>query len=209
MSASDAAPGPAAPRPADHARAGAVGVVWALLLLLGAPGLDQIAPDALGTAEERTAYTRRMPAWTLPVADGVVTVNREVRRPLARAFDAVQRPFRIKQAWGLYSDGEHRCKRLEILVDGALVHRTKDPTHAWLADTLSAPPIRPIVDGTAGKSDGGANWRGLMRLVGRAAERDFPGAREVTLRAMWGPYPTCVTTEHHTFTATAPFWGEP
>ncbi len=181
-------------------------MVWGLLWLLATPGFDAMPASGLRATEAQRQLHARLPAWLHPLAYGLVAFNTEVRRPLAEALVPLQQPFRIRQDWGLYLDGPKECHRLEIDIDGVLVHRTKDPAYPWRAALLRAPPIRPIVDGTAGKAKGGGNWEGLVRLVAQEALKDDPDASWVELRGMWGAFPACRLTEHHAFVATAPTW---
>jgi hypothetical protein len=187
-------------------RAAILALVWGLLLVLGTPGLDAIPKDALAKRGNAREVAERVPPGLMPVIRGVVWFNDHVRLPLSDLVDKVQTPLRIRQEWGLYLDGSRHCQRLEIEIDGVLVHRTKDPAHPWRAGLLRAPPVRPIVDGAAGKESGGGNWRGLMRLVVHEALADAPETRRVVARGMWGPFPGCVTEVHHTFVADAPDW---
>ncbi len=187
-------------------RAVALAAVWGLLFVLATPGFDAMPAHALESAGDRAKLEARLPRWVHPFAYGLVAFNREVRQPLAEALIPLQQPLRVRQDWSLYLDGPNECHRLEVDIDGVLVHRTKDAAYPWRAALLRAPPIRPIVDGVAGKPDGGANWRGLVRLVAQEAVKDDPDAQWVELRAMWGAFPACVTREHHAFVATAPTW---
>lgn len=190
----------------DRRRAILLAGVWALLWVLGTPGLDAIPEEALTRPADRAQLEARLPAALWPVADALVTFNGRVRKPLVDALVPLQQPFRIRQEWSLYLDGPRQCHRLEVDVDGALRYRTRDPAHAWRVDLFRAPPIRPIVDGTAGKATGGGNWRGLVRLVTEAALAEDPQVQRVELRGMWGAFPACVTRLHHAFVAAAPDW---
>lgn len=187
-------------------RAAAIACAWAVLLLVGTPGLDGIPSDALSGERARATYLRRMPDWTLPVAEAVVAFNREVRRPASAAFDALQRPLRVGQSWSLYLDGPRRCEKLEILVDGALRFRSNEPEHAWRVEVLKSAPIRAIVGGVASHPKGGGNWKGLTALVARLAREEDPAVREVVLRAMSGSWDQCGLAEQRRFVASAPDW---
>lgn len=190
----------------DHARAAAILSVMAATAVLGTPGLDAVGGAALSGAAAEARYLRQMPAWTLPIAKGVVAFNREVRQPVVRALEPLQRPLRVNQNWSLYLDGPTHCQRLEVRVDDRPIYRSGDRALRWREGFFRAPPVRPIVDGTAGKPQGGGNWRGLMRLVVARVRADFPEAQEVVLRAMWGDWGACGAEEHHRFVARAPDW---
>lgn len=181
-------------------------LAWALLLLLGTPGLDGIPANALRDERTRARYLGRMPSWTLPVAEAVVRFNRELRLPLVRAVEPIQRPLRVNQSWNLYLDGADRCEGLEILLDGELRFRSNDPDHRWRAEVLKSPSLRAIVGGTASHPRGGGNWQGLTRVVTRMAREDFPGTAEVVLRALSGPWDACATKEVRRIVAAAPDW---
>lgn len=187
-------------------RAVAIACAWALLLLLGTPGLDGAPSRALASERARAAYLRRMPDWTLPAAEAVVAFNREVRRPASAAFDALRRPLRVGQSWSLYLDGPRRCEKLEILVDGTLRFRSDDPEHAWRVEVLKSAPIRAIVGGVASHPEGGGNWKGLTALVARLARAENPAVREVALRATSGSWDRCGHAEQRRFVASAPDW---
>jgi hypothetical protein len=163
----------------DHARALAVLLVGFLLLMAGFPGLDFVNKKQLeGWAAE--ARARSAPAGA--VAGGVLWFEEEVRRPVAKAVKPAERLFRISQEFHLYRDGPRRVDRLEIVVDGEVVYRTRDPERDWRTAQLENRHFRPMAATAAQKPDA-ANQRGICRWVVARVQEDFPDAQEVLLRA--------------------------
>ncbi|MEZ4240191.1 MAG: hypothetical protein R3F59_29365 [Myxococcota bacterium] len=152
--------------------------------VLAFPGLDQYGAGTLRSAAQREeALKRPFGWWSIASAD----LNRWVRLPVVRVLEPLQRPLRIAQAWALYGGGPGRVRRLEIRVDGQLVHRSKDPSAAWLAPTLKFRRIRPIVSAICGKRS--KNTDNMLRFVAGRVRRDFPDAREAVVECTSSPWP--------------------
>jgi len=163
----------------DHLRAACVLVVCVALLMAGFPGLDFVGPKQ----RDGWAETARGVAAPLGTAvDGVVLFDRHLRRRIARWVKPVERVFRVSQEFHLYRDGPTRVDRLEVLVDGEVVYRTRDPERAWRAAELGNRRFRPMVATAAQKADA-ENQRGIARWIITAARQDFPGAAEVVIRS--------------------------
>jgi hypothetical protein len=187
----------------DTTRAIAVLLLQLVLVLLGAPGLDMV-PRALDAGDLRDLRSRGGEALA-GAAEAVVAANRDLRLPLTDALQPLQRPFRVAQEWFLYRDGPSRVRRLEVRVDGELVHRSVDAEHAWLAPQLRSRRLRPVVESTCGDADA-PNWRGLARFVTDRARAAWPAAREVRLDCTAAPFPGDDATRHHGYVAAAPDW---
>lgn len=188
-----------------HVRAASILALWALLALLGTPGLDFLGEGTLSSAADQEMWRKRsVEPWT--TAGLLLTkVNREVREPVVDKLAPLQRPFRVSQEWSLYRDGPSKVRRLEVRLDGELVHRSADPAHPWLADVLRNRRIRPVVESTC-TSTRGANWRGLGRLVVERARADRPGLKKVELTCTVAEFPGHDATVHHRYVATDPSW---
>lgn len=156
----------------DHLRAAAVLLVGGAMLMAGFPGLDFLGAKRLKA---------KAPALGVAGA-GLVWFDQTVRLPVAREVKPVERLFRVSQEFHLYRDGPSRVDRLEILVDGELVYRTRDDAYAWRADQLGNRHFRPMVATAAQKADA-ANQRGICRWVVAQARADFPQAQEVRLQS--------------------------
>lgn len=115
---------------------------------------------------------------------GATWVNQRLRKPLARRLRPVERIFRIRQTWNLYSRGPKRSRSLEILVDDRLVYRSNDSEHAWLDDKLGHRRVRPI-NQTLVEKDAALNWKPMMRFLLRHAEADFPEMTSLQVQARW------------------------
>ncbi|MDP2314583.1 MAG: hypothetical protein Q8P41_16895 [Pseudomonadota bacterium] len=186
-------------------RAALILALWALLVLLGTPGLDFLNAKTLRTTSDQDVLRGRIgEPWTA-LAIQVTRFNREVRLPLAEAVGPLQRPFRVSQEWALYRDGPSKVRRLEVRVDGVLRHRSADAEHGWLAGVLRNRRVRPVVESTC-TTETGANWRGLGRLVVARARAEWPDAATVELACTVAPFPGRDATVHHRYVATAPGW---
>lgn len=176
-----------------------------LLLLLGTPALDFQRPSDFDSTEEIDAVRDQVgEPWTSLLL-WTVAFNRDVRGPVYELFADVQRPFRIRQSWHLYRDGPKRVRRLEIRVDGTLVHRSSDDAYAWREQQLRNRRLRPVAEAVAGKT-GSPNWRGLVRWIVQEARLDFPEAQEVTVTATEARFPGTDATVDHSYVARAPDW---
>lgn len=188
-----------------HLRAAGVLMLYLFVGVLGTPGLDLVRVSTLSKPADREAVRRRIGDVGLEVAELVVAFNREVRLPLADRLGELQRPFRISQNWSLYRDGPGKYWRLDIYVDGELRHRSLDPEHDWLAREIRSRKLRPMMEATV-QEDHAPNAKGFVRLVGKMAERDFPGARHIELQALRGDWPGTTVEVHHALVADAPEW---
>lgn len=189
----------------DRDRAALALTVHALFWVLATPGLDYMGINDYQTPKSRADLVRNIGVGPANVAFGLAAFNRSVRRPLADLLAPLQRPFRISQEWSLYRDGPANYHLFEIWVDGALRFRTADPEHAWLAPQLRNRRVRAMVESTAMKKNA-PNWRGLSRYVVAQAREAWPDAREVELKALFGPYPGTDLKTGHTISASAPDW---
>jgi len=187
-------------------KAAAILVVWSCMFILGTPGLDELRQDELTTEAEIARVTEMVGPTVTGMAIVVADANRRVRLPVERRLRKVQRPFRISQAWSLYTGGASRVGRLEIHVDGELVYRSVDDEHRWLRPVLRHRRLRPVVETTV-EQDHPKNWKGLVRLVTERARRDFPDATDVTLTATRAPYPDRKPAKvRAVYGASAPEW---
>lgn len=150
------------------------------LVCAGTPGFS-----SLGSAPSQGSLKGD---WKAKAAAGFLKgstwINQRLRKPLARRLRPVERVFRIRQAWNLYSGGPNRSRSLEILVDDRLVYRSNDPEHAWLDDKLGHRRVRPI-NQTLVEKDTALNWKPMMRFVLRHAQADFPEMTSLQLQAQW------------------------
>lgn len=197
----------------EHIRGILLPLAGALAFVLGAPWLDELPAGALTTRGEQAEAREQWPPAVVEAAILIARFNDEVRIPIVLQLGPLEVPFRTRQNWGLYTDGAQRVMRLEIWVDGKLVSRSEDPAYPWLAGQLQNRRIRPMtatfVSGGTWRGQADAdppNTRGLARWLGTAAERDFPGCKELVLAAMWGDWPGKEMKEHHRVVANAPDW---
>lgn len=191
--------------PLAHLRAAVVLALWALLALLGTPGLDFLNARTLRSAADQAAWRERIAEPWATAGLAIARLNRDLRLPVADALAPLQRPFRVSQQWFLYRDGPSKVCRLEVRLDEELVHRSADPTHPWLADVLRNRRIRPVVESTC-TNENGPNWRGLARLVVARARVERPALRKVDLACTVAPFPGRDATVHHRYVASAPEW---
>ena len=163
----------------DHLRAALLLGAGGMLLMAGFPGLDFLSPKDLRVRVERA---HRIAAPLGAVAEGLAAFDARVRRPVARLIKPVERTFRIAQEFHLYRDGPRRVDRLEVLVDGVLVYRTRDADHAWRAAQFGNRHLRPMV-ATAAQKPRAVNQAGIARWIVAQARQDFPDAEEVVIRS--------------------------
>ncbi|RME25070.1 MAG: hypothetical protein D6798_09755 [Deltaproteobacteria bacterium] len=190
----------------NHLRAFLVLVAHLLLLLLGTPGLDLMKPEDFDEpAEQEAARARHGPLLGALLVE-IAWVDEHLRLPVYERVAPIQRPFRARQSWHLYRDGPDRVRRLEIRVDGRLVHRSADPAHAWGAAWLRNRRIRPVMQAVA-RRPGSPNRRGMVRAIIHAARRDFPEAGEITVTATRAPFPGTEAAPTHRYVAVAPDWA--
>ncbi|MCB9777575.1 MAG: hypothetical protein H6742_03340 [Alphaproteobacteria bacterium] len=176
-----------------------------LMLVLGTPGLDyqkwgrHDSPD-----EQADTIEDYGPVWG-NVIIGISLFNKHVRRPVYQRFEDIQRPFRIRQSWHLYRDGPSRVRRLNVYVDGTLVHRSADDGYGWNDPVLRNRHVRPVAENVARKK-GTPNWRGFTRWIVTEAREDFPDCHEVRIEATSARFPGTDESVHHYYIATAPDW---
>jgi hypothetical protein len=188
-----------------HLRATLILATWGLLLLLGTPGLDFLDASSLRSPDAQVAWRARVPEPWAGVGIALAQANRAWRLPAVAALTPLQRPFRVSQEWFLYRDGPSKVRRLEVRVDGDLLHRSADPAYPWLADVLRNRRIRPVVESTCG-ADAGPNWRGLARLVVARARLARPDAKSVELACTVAAFPGTDARIHRRYVATEPAW---
>lgn len=163
----------------DHLRALAVVVAATALLVTGFPGLDFASRKEM---RDGVGVASRIAAPLGTVMAGVSWFDLELRRPLARLFRPVERTFRVAQEFHLYRDGPRRVDRLEILVDGEVVYRTRDARRGWRASQFGNRHLRPMV-GTAAQKPDAVNQKGICRWIVARVQEDFPNAEEVVIRS--------------------------
>jgi hypothetical protein len=193
-----------------HLQALLVLLAFAAVLILGTPGLDHQDWRDLDEPDERAAL--REAAAGRPAGPALATLilatadlNRHLRQPLYDLLAPIQRPFRIRQSWHLYRDGPTRVRRLEISVDGRLVHRSSDPAFAWRDAQLRNRHLRPILENVARRVDS-PNWRGALRWIVAEARADWPQAERIEVVATIARYPGTEARRSHGWIARAPDW---
>ena len=179
--------------------------VYFLLALHGCPGLDYLGKGDFVSERSQNELREQMPEIGVQTAIAIGAFNRRVRLPLVEKTDWIQKPFRVAQTWNLYRDGPGRVNRLEILVDGEVVHRTADGERDWLTPQLRSRRIRPMVESTARKKTS-KNWRGLSRFISDRAREDFPGVQSVEIRATQKPFRGGQERVRHRILMSAPDW---
>jgi hypothetical protein len=163
----------------DHLRALALLVAGGAMLMAGFPGLDFASKKEM---REGVGQAREIAAPLGTLVAGIAWFDLEVRRPLAELVRPVERTFRVAQEFHLYRDGPRRVDRLEVLVDGELVYRTRDAELDWRAAQFGNRHFRPMVATAAQKADA-ANQRGICRWIVARVQEDFPDAQEVVVRS--------------------------
>jgi hypothetical protein len=186
-----------------HLTAALVLLAHALLLCFGTPGMDFLKRTELQSEADRAALRAKLGRPWADLGIALADLNRAVRLPILSAIGAIQRPPRVRQSWHLYRDGPSQVRRLEILADGVLLHRSADDSLGWRAAQLRNRRLRPMIETSVRQTDA-ANWRGLARWVVAEVRRDLPDTRAVELRAVWSPFPGDAPTWHHSFLAEAP-----
>lgn len=194
-----------------HLQALLVLLAFGAILVLGTPGLDHQDWRELDAPDERAALREAaagrpggpvLAALVLATAD----LNQHLRQPLYDLLAPVQRPFRIRQSWHLYRDGPTRVRRLEISVDGRLVHRSSDPAYAWRDAQLRNRHLRPILENVARRAES-PNERGALRWIVAQARADWPAAERVEIVATIARYPGTEARPSHGWVARAPGWA--
>ena len=180
-------------------------IVYFLIALHGCPGLDYLGKKDFVSEKSQNEPREQMPELGVQAAIAIGAFNRRVRLPLVEKTEWVQKPFRVAQTWNLYRDGPGRVNRLEILVDGELVHRTADSDHNWLTPQLRSRRIRPMVESTARKRNS-KNWRGLSRYIAEQAREDFPEAESIEIRAKQVRFTGGEERVRHRIVMAAPDW---
>ncbi len=180
-------------------------MLYGLVLVLGTPGFDAIPGNALRKPGHADQVRERIGEPGLALARLVVALNTDLRLPLARNVDWIQRPFRVSQNWTLYEDGPGNYWTMEVLIDGVLRHRSLDPDYDWLTTEIRSRKLRPMMEAVV-QEPKAENAKGLVRYMGTKAARDFPGAARVELRALKGPWPGKKQKIERTYIGDAPDW---
>lgn len=188
-----------------HLRALLILLTCAFIGILGTPGLDFIKVGDLETPKERQEAVARYGHPWADIGIAIASFNREVRFPIVRRLEPLQRVPRISQNWSLYRDGPGKLRRMEIYVDDTLRYRSVDPEHAWLGPQLRSRRVRPVVESTTIQYES-QNWRGLARYIIQCAQRDFPGVQKVELVATEGRFGQETLKPRFAILATAPAW---
>jgi hypothetical protein len=184
-------------------RAILLALTWAALFVLATPGMDAIDPKKLRSERGQRRIERRYGATVAQLAGDLAWAQVELRRPVERLLNPIQRPLRISQEWALYGDGPDVVRRMEIRLDGALRHRSGDPRYTWLNEQLRCRRLRPMVESAVRKDDA-TNRVGLASYVAERAWEDFPGTRVVELVASASPYPGDQPRYTHALRVTGP-----
>ena len=180
-------------------------IVYFLIALHGCPGLDYLSKRDFVSEKSQNELREQMPEIGVQAAIALGALNRRIRLPLVEKTEWIQKPFRVAQTWNLYRDGPSRVNRLEILVDGELVHRTADSDHSWLTPQLRSRRVRPMVESTARKKNS-KNWRGLARFIAERARQDFPELQSVEIRATQVRFTGGEERVRHRIVVSAPDW---
>ncbi len=188
-----------------HLRALLVLLAHLLLLLLGTPGIDFMKASDFDEPDEETAAIDTYGPALGELLIGTAWFDQHVRMPVYDLVAPLQRPIRARQSWHLYRDGPDRVQRLEIRVDGKLVHRSADPDHAWRNAQLRNRKIRPVMQAIA-RRPGSPNWRGMVRFLVSAARHDFPDAQQIAITATSAPFPGTEVHDQRSYVAQAPAW---
>lgn len=191
----------------DHLTGLGAFAVLFFLVVMGCPGISELAPGASKKPGLRKLVNRRAGPVAADLVHGIAVVNDAVRVPFSSRLRKVERVFRIRQEWHLYGGGARRVKRLEILVDGEKVYRMGDPDLDWNGELFDLRRIRPMAQSVTTK-DSAFNWKGFGRFVVNEARRDFPGAQEVRIHGVFRPWDAAPEDEHvvHGRVARAPDW---
>ena len=179
--------------------------VYFLIAIQGCPGLDYLNKRDFVSERSQDQLRKTMPEWAVQVAIALGAVNRTLRLPLVEKTEWMQKPFRIAQTWNLYRDGPGRINRMEIYLDGELVHRTADSEHDWLTPQLRSRRLRPVVESTA-RQKKSKNYRGLGRFIKNRALEDFPDTESIEIRAVWERYPEGDPSIRHRIVMDSPDW---
>ena len=175
------------------------------MALHGCPGLDYLGAKDFVTPKSQELLRRQMPEIGVKAAMAIGSFNRRVRLPLVRKTQWVQKPFRVAQTWNLYRDGPRRINRMEIWVDGELVHRTADSEHDWLTPQLRSRRVRPMVESTT-RQKNSKNWEGLSRYIAARAQLEFAGVQKVEIRARQVRFTGGEESTKHRILVEAPDW---
>jgi hypothetical protein len=187
-----------------HLRAALVALVALTLLCAGAPGLDFTPADIESPASRDREVAESAP-WLQPLYRAALVFEVDVRRPIVRQFQPIEKLFRIAQSWHLYRNGPGRVARLEIWADDVLLHRSLDDEHAWLEPILRNRRVRPVAEAVVSANGGRSEIQFTQFIVGRILA-DRPDTRVVEVRATWSPWPGDKPKVHHAYVAEAPDW---
>ena len=168
------------------------------LLCTGTPGFSAWSAQTFRSEAAQQRIKAQLGPQVGTAAIWLADINRDFRLPISSKLNRIERLFRIRQTWALYTNGPNHSCRLEAWVEDELVYRTRDAQHRWMAPQLEHRKLRPMVDSVASKANA-FNWRGMGRFLVNAARRDFPEAQSVTLvatRARFGLQDTTPTHGH-------------
>jgi hypothetical protein len=189
----------------QHLGALAVLLFHAFMLIQAAPGFDFMNRNDYDEEDEKAEAIKSHGELVGQVVIALYAFNREYRRPVVDKLKNVERLFRIAQDWNLYRDGPSRVRRLEVSIDGELMHRSADPAYTWLNPQLRNRRLRPVLENAARKENI-SNWPGVMRFLVGEALKIRPDAKEVKVEATWSRFPGEEPTVHHAWLAAAPDW---
>ena len=176
--------------------------VGLLLFCMGTPGLTQVKPTRL-TDRQAEQIEQRLGPWALAAAGVVAAGNAAVRRPLNRFTRPLWKTFQVKQNWHLYGDGPYWVRRIEVVADGALLYRSRDPAHAWRAHQLEYRRMRPLLDATAVRPRS-RHWSGVARFLVEAVQADHPGVERIEIWSTRTRYGRDAVQATHGRVATVP-----
>jgi hypothetical protein len=179
----------------DHLTGAVALAIAGFLVVMGCPGISALEPGMSRRPGFRQRVTRKAGPVAAEVAVGLARVNELVRVPISARLRRVERVFRIRQGWHLYSNGPRRVKRLG------------DPALDWNGVQFGHRRVRPMLE-TLASRDKAAIWEGCGAWIVDRARADFPEAGSVTIRAVFRPWEADPADTHvvHGRVARAPGW---
>ena len=179
--------------------------VYFLIAIQGCPGLDYLGKNDFVTERSQDKLRETMPEWAVQASIAIGAANRTLRLPIVEKTEWMQKPFRVAQTWNLYRDGPGRINRMEIYLDGELVHRTADSTYDWLTPQLRSRRLRPVVE-TTSRTKKSKNYKGLSRFIKNRALDEFPDTTSIEIRSVWERYPKGDSSVRHQIVLEYPEW---